>query len=127
MNCNELRTQLLEQGKTPAMGSHLSACEHCASYVERWQRLHSGLQQHHARITPDGSFVARVRERMDPAPRNAGLGWAALRLLPLSLVLLAVLVWFSVDRNGGPAATEESWVSALDDPLTWVVNNESLP
>ena len=58
--------------------------------------------------------MARIEQ-----PSSELLGWAAVRLLPASALLLAVLVWFSFQVTPTTHVAEES--QSEDDLLTWVL------
>ncbi|MEZ5333419.1 MAG: hypothetical protein R2991_15595 [Thermoanaerobaculia bacterium] len=73
------------------------------------------LREHHAGVTPDPSFAARVVAHLPAAPDP--LGWAARRLLPAALtlaLLLGVMVWRELPGGGEPAS--------VDDLAAWMVD-----
>ena len=78
------------------------------------------LQRHHANVEPDAGFADRVAARLKRDPAEM-LGWAALRLLPASLLLALVLGWVSFrvaarQEAGGTQGADE-------DVLAWVLDN----
>ncbi len=80
------------------------------------------LRGHHAGVEPDAGFAARVAARLD-RPAADLLGWAAWKLLPATLALVLVLVWFAFQVT----PLNEAASSQADDPLTWVLGeNEAV-
>lgn len=119
MNCRVVRDRLqapAERGSD--VEEHLRECSACARYSERLVLAHRALRAHRGDFQPDGDFARRAVARLSNEPAEL-LGWAALRLLPASLVLLLVLAWFaaqvSPDFSGGSTA------QAGDDPLIWLL------
>jgi hypothetical protein len=79
------------------------------------------FERHHANAAPDAGFVARVASRLTNDPAVA-LGWAAMRLLPASLLLVAILGYVSLRMIGAsqtaPAAGND------DDVIAWVLASD---
>jgi hypothetical protein len=82
------------------------------------ERAHEYLRCHHARLQPDPGFVNRVTSRLQREPVEI-LGWAALRLIPASLALVAVLIWFAVQAP--PPVQTASAVGSSGDPIGWIL------
>ena len=100
-------------------GISASGREGSAPGIEaRLERAREYFQRHHAGIEPDAGFADRlaIRLRRDPTQM---LGWAALRLLPASLILVVVLAWFAA--HSGAQQTSDSSQSTDDDVLTWLL------
>ena len=121
MNCDKARRELVAGGQRQqgSLARHLEECAACAGYSKQLERLEEALAHHHAGVTPDPAFAARVVANL---PRRAPvLGWAAVRLLPVATALLLVLsawVWLG---TGTPA--EMAAVSPTDDLVSWVLEN----
>ena len=77
------------------------------------------FRDHRSEFTPDAGFAARVDARL-PLEREDPLSWAAVRVVPVTLALLAVLAWFSWTA---PVPTTEL-ASPTDDLLSWVIEDE---
>jgi hypothetical protein len=102
--------------------SHLDSCPSCAAYAGRLHAAIGLLREHHGNVEPDAAFAGRVTAHLRQQPA-AVLGWAALRLLPLSLALVLVLVWLSTQVSGTtPAQTVAQ--APTDDVLTWIIETE---
>jgi len=85
------------------------------------------LREHHARFEPDAHFADRIVARL---PRNEAwsFGWAARRVLPVSLALALVLTIAVVVTGRSASGTAESAsVSAfstnVSDPLEWLLES----
>ena len=63
---------------------------------ERLEAVRAHLREHHAGIEPDAGFAARVASRLRRRSAGEAFAWAALRLLPASLAVLAALAWISL-------------------------------
>ncbi len=85
--------------------------------MSRMDEVRRLLREHHAGVEPDPGFAQRVVARIEREPRDL-LGWAALRLLPATLVLALLLVWWTVTRTPDPATLLLE--SPAEDPLGWV-------
>jgi len=115
--CDRYRARLgaAVDGTLPReLESHPEGCAECARFAARLAAAREALRGHHANVEPDAGFAARVavRLRRDPA---VDLGNAALRLLPVTLMLLAVLAWIAFRSEPLPAD------SSSEDVLGWVV------
>lgn len=126
MNCRDLRDRLVRNAPRPDDAAHLEGCPACRRFASRLAAVRDGLRSRHADVAPDAAFVARVRARLDADATGDALGRAALRLLPVSLALLAVLVWATLDA-GSATTGEDAWISPVDDTLQWVVDGGERP
>jgi hypothetical protein len=78
------------------------------------------LADHRTTVVPPAGFADRVRARL---PRNDDLlGWAALRVLPATLVLIALLSWLNLR---GVETVEIEAVDPTDAVLSWVLDPSS--
>jgi anti-sigma factor RsiW len=121
MNCDKARTELVDGSDRDrgALMRHLERCPACARYSERLERVQEVLGHHHAGVTPDPAFAARVVARLPQ--RSPVLGWAALRLLPVATALLLVLSAWAWLGTG--TATEMTAAAPTDDLVSWVLEN----
>jgi hypothetical protein len=121
MNCDTAQKILMAEKARRAgdVYEHLETCAVCARFAERLAIAHGLFENHHARVSPDADFAARVvSERPQPSPV---LGWAAMRLLPAAAALLLVLsvwAWLGTVTPGELVAS-----SPTDDPVSWVLEN----
>ena len=91
----------------------------------RLDDVRRSLRNRHAGIEPDARFADRVMARL---PRNEGwtIGWAARRILPVSIALAAVLTIAvlstgrSTDRTTVSTATSATSQNG-SDPLLWLL------
>ena len=123
MNCKRVRL-LLSQEPAQNRGEldrHLDRCRACGAFAERLERAREALRGHHAGAEPDPAFAARVVARL---PRRAPtIGWAALRLLPITTALLLVLsawVWLGTKPPSEMVAS-----GPTDDLVGWVLQGAS--
>jgi anti-sigma factor RsiW len=120
-SCREIRDRLetAEAGsRSRDVETHLDRCAACARFASRLDAVRDALAGHQADVRPDPGFATRVAARLRHDPADV-LGWAAVRLLPATLVLLAALAWiaFSTTSTPGDLLAE----GPTDDLLTWVV------
>lgn len=114
MRCRHARRLLTETAAPSSeLRQHVADCAPCAAYQRRHETVLRALGDHRAVITPPAGFAARVRSRLQPA--GDPIGWAALRLLPVSLVLVLLLSWLNLRLAGEESAT-------LTDPTTAVLS-----
>ena len=114
--CDRFRAGLLDSGEAALpreLGSHPESCAECARFATRLAAARAALRGHHANLEPDAGFAARVaaHARRDPAD---DLGHAALKLLPATLMLLAVLAWIAFRSEPQPAD------GSTQDVLGWL-------
>lgn len=119
MNCKKVRQLLSKESALDGrdLDRHLSRCQACSTFAERLELTREALRTHHAGAEPDSAFAARVVARL---PRRAPIiGWAAMRLLPITTALLFVLsawVWL------GTETPSELMASApTEDLVGWVL------
>jgi len=86
---------------------------------ERMREARLYFQSHHAHAVPDAGFAARVAARLAPDPAGT-LGWAAMRLLPASLLLALVLGYVSVRKASANETVQTP--PADDDVIAWVLD-----
>jgi anti-sigma factor RsiW len=83
MRCRQVRRFALDEvgAKSPAVQEHLRACASCATYLQQWAKLRTGLRRVAEESAPDPSlgFARRVTRSLQD-PSFAG------RLTDLSLV-----------------------------------------
>lgn len=131
MKCKKARDVLTAEypGAAPAhsqqLARHLEGCALCRRYGEEMTAVRSELRNHRTILEPDGSFSARVLERLprrEPDQASDLLGWAALRLLPVALALALVLGAWSLLSSPSP----ETLLSSMEqDPIAWVLGGEA--
>ena len=128
MTCNDVRKRLTagdaRGDEALRVGEHLGSCASCASYARRVQGVRRLFREHHAGLQPDPSFATRVARELRPEPQDL-LAWAAVRMLPATAALLAVLIWLSVQTTTAPAALLDE--SPTDDLLSWVIEAPENP
>ena len=99
----------------------------------REQAFREALRDRHARVDPDGSFSARVLQRL-PDAREWSLDWAAKRVLPASVGLAAVLAVAALVTHGRSVSTVATKATtglsapatAETDPLDWLLQGDSV-
>lgn len=87
--------------------------------LEQWNEW---LKRRHAGVEPDPGFAGRVGARL-VLDRPWPLAWAAMRLLPFSVVLVLALlaVALASPKAGGKGSVlTVAQSSVVDDPLAWV-------
>jgi len=122
MNCRDVRDRLTgpaDARRDPALVRHLDDCATCRSYADRLETARQLLREHHGNVEPDSAFAGRVVARLPQGPTEV-LGWAALRLLPATVVLALVLAWFAFQSSSPLPSVEPS--APTDDLLSWVID-----
>jgi hypothetical protein len=99
---------------------HLESCAACSRFARRLQAARRFFREHHGNVEPDAAFAARVAARLNGGPAEM-LGWAASRLLPATLALVLVLVWFAF-RAEPVQQTAYEELAPTDDLLSWVLD-----
>lgn len=120
-SCREIRDRLesaTSGDRRRDIDAHLQECADCARFASRLDAVRHALTGHHAEVEPDAGFAGRVAARLRHDPADV-LGWAAIRLLPATLVLLAALAWIAFQTTATPSDLLSE--SPTDDLLTWVV------
>ena len=117
MNCHEARSRLTNGTDLSEIGAHLEECPACRRFAGRMKTARQILRDHRAGVQPDAAFASRVIARL---PQGSGevLGWAV-RLLPVTGLLVAVLAWFSFQTVTTTEITPTEDVA--QDFLTWVL------
>jgi predicted anti-sigma-YlaC factor YlaD len=120
MNCHQARNLLTlgHDAKSDGLDTHLDACLACRGYASRLATAQEMFREHHGDVLPDAGFASRVVARL-PDPASEMLGWAALRLIPATLVLVLVLAWFALDTPATTVAQET--VAPTDDLVSWIL------
>ncbi len=125
MNCPEARDRLTREAEARAQGplaDHLADCAACRALARRYEEARGGLRDHLLEVEPGADFAARVVARLPGPPRL--LGWAAARLLPVTVAMALVLTgWCLVSA---PAPGELLADSPTEDPLGWVIDSEEV-
>ena len=119
--CRELRERLTSpNGARNADGleRHLASCATCRRYTERLATAQRFFRDHHGNVEPDAAFADRVAARL-PHGQAEALGWAAMRLLPATLVLALVLAWLALTT--APRAIVYEDPAPTEDLLGWVL------
>jgi hypothetical protein len=122
-SCREIRDRLESAGagnRSRDVEAHLEGCAGCERFASRLDAVRDALAGHRANVQPDAGFAARVAAQLRNDPADV-LGWAAVRLLPATLVLLAALAWIAFQTTAMPSELLSE--SPTDDLLTWVVQN----
>lgn len=121
MNCRQTRKQLAASLTPDAAMRHIETCEPCARFAARLERARQMFREHHTEFAPDAGFASRVVRQLQVDP-PVSLSWAAARVLPVTLALLAVLAWFSWAT---PESSHEL-TSPTDDLLGWVIDGDGV-
>lgn len=122
MNCGNARRTLVKTSrKRPAreLSRHLADCPECDRFARRLEAARHILQEPRADWRPGPEFASGVVAAL---PGGAELlGWAAVRLIPATLALAAVLAGWCLLAT--PAPSELLRQTVADDPLTWVMED----
>ncbi len=126
MKCRQARRKLSEatcESSLAAVEPHLQSCSPCQRFASRLGAAQQLLSSRRNDVVPDPSFAARVLSQLPGQESTATselLGWAALRLLPMTLALLLALSVWSVSSSPSPTVllAEES----SQDELSWVLD-----
>jgi len=86
---------------------------------ERLRQARLYFERHHANVEPDAGFADRVTSRLRSDPTEV-LGWAALRLLPASVLLALVLGWASFRTEAWKETSVRQ--GADEDVIAWVLD-----
>ena len=122
MSCNNLRDRLMDTDRSPLSADdsdHLERCADCRCFANRLDAARRALEAHHGNVEPDAAFAARVAARLPQGPAEL-LGWAAARLIPVTLALVLVLAWFAY--RGAPVETVAEESVPTDDLVSWVLD-----
>ncbi|MBD3868819.1 MAG: hypothetical protein IFK94_11895 [Acidobacteria bacterium] len=120
MNCRNARRAMDDPGnKRPdALSEHLAGCEDCRNLRAALDATGSMLRSRHAGVVPDGAFATRVRARLQREPAQV-LAAAALRLLPVTVIILLLLSWLAFTAT--PQAEALQGEAPTEDVLAWVL------
>ena len=124
--CARTRNELLRGvDRVPAASArHLESCDDCAAFAATFEAARDSLRRHRTQVVPDAGFAARVTAGLAaPEPGADAMSWAALRLLPATLLLALVLGAWCWLGTSSPAELAETAPS--DDVLAWVLENGS--
>lgn len=123
MSCHEIRDRLLasERAELPsALRAHLDECAGCAEFARRFELARASLRGHQAEHQPDPYFAHRVSALA--AAGSDELGWAARRLLPVTLALvLAMSAWCWLATPGPSELFERA---PTEDLLSWALEED---
>jgi hypothetical protein len=86
---------------------------------DRLRQARLYFERHHANVEPDAGFAGRVASRLSRG-RAEMLGWAALRLLPVSLLIAIVLGWTSLRTEAWKEASVRQ--VADEDVIAWILD-----
>ena len=117
IDCRHVRAELARARTDGEVAAHLRECAACSRYSERLRAATELLRERQVSFEPDPGFAGRVVGALPAAPQM--LGWAAVRLLPATLALVALLsvwVWMAA-----PARTTAMDSAPTDDVLHWVL------
>jgi hypothetical protein len=125
MNCRKVRDHVAGGRATAEIERHVADCDGCREFARNFQTVRDELRRHHAGAMPDASFAHRVGSRLRADQPVEVLGWAALKLLPLSLVVALALAWLAWDREAAPLESpgQDVVVVAESDPLEWLFDS----
>ena len=90
-------------------------------YTEARKRARQYFRDHRSEATPDAAFATRVVANLPPQHDDL-LGWAAVRVLPATLLLAVVLAIWAV--RVAPLPDSLLQASPEEDLLSWVVEND---
>ena len=120
MNCRKIRDRLAAGHASDMIERHLVECDGCRTFAGDLGAVRESLRRHHAGATPDPSFAARVSSCLPAAQPVEVLGWAAMKLLPLSLVVALALAWLAWDRTTVTVDPMPEVAVENSDPLAWL-------
>jgi len=120
MSCTTIRDRLAAGHASTETERHVAGCAGCREFVANLQAVRDELRRHHAGARPDASFATRVGSRLQARQPVEVLGWAAMKLLPLSLVVALALAWLAWDRPALVDPVARDIVVENSDPLEWL-------
>lgn len=122
MNCRTARRAMdkLDAARDIALQHHLAGCDDCRKLKDALDAAGSMLKERHAGVVPDAAFAARIRARLHTEPAQV-LGTAALRLLPVTAIILALLTWMAFTAT--PVTDTIVAKAPTEDVLAWVLED----
>ena len=123
LHCDRLRDGLTAEPDAALPGEwrdHIDGCPSCARYRARLLATREFLRARRAEFEPDPSFAARVAAQL-ASSRDDALGWAALRLLPVTLALALALGWFALRTE--PVQQVAEVAAPTEDLVSWVLES----
>ncbi|MCH9649850.1 MAG: hypothetical protein K0U98_16550 [Deltaproteobacteria bacterium] len=129
MNCRQARRKLSDSkcdSSQAAAEAHLRSCFPCQSFADRLREAQQLLGARRNDVLPDPSFAARVLSQLpsrEPTATSELLGWAALRLLPMTLALLLALSLWSLSSSPSPTVLLAEESSRAE--LSWLLDVET--
>ncbi len=120
MNCRTARRVMDDPAAAPdaALTRHLAGCDACRRLNAALAETRGALRSRHAGVVPDAGFAVRVRARLRHEPAEL-LGLAALRMLPVTLIILLLLSWLAFTAT--PQVETGIGDAPTDDVLAWVL------
>ena len=120
MNCRNARRAMDDPGVTrnEALSQHLAGCDDCRRIQAALHETGAMLRSRHAGVVPDAGFATRVRARLQREPTQQ-LATAALRLLPVTVIILLLLSWLAFTAT--PQAEALQGEAPTEDVLAWVL------
>ncbi len=120
MKCRTARRAMDAPGTTrnADLNRHVAECDECRRLMAALSETSSMLRSRHAGVVPDAGFATRVRARLQREPAQV-VGTAALRLLPVTVVILVLLSWLAFTAT--PQADTASGEAPTEDVLAWVL------
>jgi len=122
MNCRTARRAMDDPGNSREVDltRHLAGCDDCRKLKAVLDEAGSMLRSRHAGVVPDATFATRVRARLHREPSQL-LGMAALRLLPVTILILVVISWLAF--TAAPQVEQVSSDAPTEDVLAWVLED----
>ena len=120
MNCRTAHRAMdrPEELRDAAFARHLDECEGCRKLKDALDATGSMLRARHAGVVPDAAFATRIRARLHREPAQV-LGTAALRLLPVTAIILVLLTWMAFTAT--PVSDTVVTEAPTEDVLAWLL------
>ena len=120
MNCRTARRAMdrPEEFRGPDLERHLDECDGCRKLKDALDAAGSMLKDRHAGVVPDAAFATRIRARLHRDPAQV-LGTAALRLLPVTAIILVLLTWMAFTAT--PVSDAVVTEAPTEDVLAWLL------
>ena len=122
MKCRTARRIMDDPGtvRNSGLQDHLGECADCRRVQDALDEAGAMLRSRHAGVVPDSAFATRVRARLHREPA-AVLATAALRLLPVTVIILVLLSWLAF--TAAPQTDAAGFDAPTDDVLAWVLED----